>query len=238
MLKRLLIVFTGLFLLFPLQAQQPAMKTEHVFARVYRAEKDPARYNNPAKAARLLQQRAELVRKLSELRKKMIRENPQLAKLQAEFDACMVRLEKILMAKESVWSVQRRIERLDADAAAMPTRLKALEEQLAAAQEEAKSSDAAVSAEGFKKVKAREKEIATLKKAIADVPARRAALVRELRNAKRRAIRQDKIPEAERMVAIMEEMTLPIESTEEAKRINWELRAIDAELDKMLEPKK
>lgn len=240
MLKKIFLISAGLFLLMPLQAQTPEKKPsapkkrEYVFGKVYRAEKDPAKYKDSAKAKELLLKRDKTVAELAALKKKLVRENDALAKLQAEFDTCLKRLGEHLAAKDSVKAGQREISELDKEAEALPKKVAELEKQLAEAQKNVKSSDAKVASEGFKAVEKLQKEIAAVKKQISGIPARKAELERKLRNTMRIAINQDRIPEVTRMKQIADEMTLIIESTEDAKRINSELKAIDTELDKLL----
>lgn len=234
MLKKLILIIAGLLLLLPVQAQTQKMKSEYVFAKVYRAEKDPAKYTDPAKAGELLQKRHAVVAELGALKKKLVRDNAELGKLQAEFDACLVELGKKIAAKDAVKTVQNRIALLEKEAQVLPRTLEDREKQLAAAREAVKSSDAKEASEGYKAAEKLQKEIRQLQKNMAEIPARHAALQKELRNTMRRVIRMDRLPEVERMKEISAEMTLIIESTEEAKKINRDLKMLDAELDNML----
>lgn len=234
MLKKMLLIIAGLGLLLPVCAQSPKMKSEYVFAKVYRAEKDPAKYKDPAKAKKLLEKRAAAVAELGALKKKLVAENEELGKLQAEFDACLQKLGVILKNNGSVLAVERKIAALEKEAVELPLALADREKQLAAAQEDIKSSDAAISSAGFKKAEALQKEIEDLKKKIGEIPAKHVELQRELRNTKRKVLRLDPPAEVGRMREISAAMTLIIESTEEAKKINRDLKALDAELDKLL----
>ena len=234
MLKKMLLIIAGFGLLLPVCAQTPKMKSEYVFAKVYRAEKDPAKYKDPVKAKELLEKRAAIVAELGALKKRLVAENEELGKLQAEFDACLQKLGVILKNNSSVLAVERKIAALEKEAVELPLALADLEKQLAVAQEDIKSSDAAISSAGFKKVEALEKEIADLKKKISEIPAKRVELQKGLRNTKRKVLRLDPPAEMARMREISAAMTLIIESTEEAKKINRDLKALDAELDKLL----
>lgn len=234
MSKKIILIIAGLLLLLPLSAQTQKMKSEYVFAKVYRAGKDPAKYTDPAKAKELLQKRSAVVAELGALKKKLVRENAELGKLQAEFDSCLVELGKKIAAKDAVKTVRNRIDLLEKEAQVLPRTLADREKQLAAARDAVKSSDAKVASEGYKTAEKLQIEIKHLQKDLAEIPARRIALQKELRNTMRRVIRMDRLPEAERMKEISAEMTLLIESTEEAKKINRDLRALDIELNKML----
>ena len=234
MLKKMLLIIAGLGLLLPVCAQTPKMKSAYVFANVYRVEKDPAKYRDPARAKELLEKRAAVVAELGALKKKLVAENEELGKLQAEFDACLQKLGVILKNKETVLAVERKIAALEKDAKVLPLTLADREKQLTTALEGVKSSDAAVASEGFKKAETLKNEIADLKKKIGEIPAKHLELQRELRNTKRKVFRLDRLPEIDRMREISEAMTLHIESTEEAKKINRDLKALDAELDKLL----
>ena len=143
-------------------------------------------------------------------------------------------LGKKIAAKDAVKTVRNRIDLLEKEAQVLPRTLADREKQLAAARDAVKSSDAKVASEGYKTAEKLQNEIKQLQKDLAEIPARRIALQKELRNTMRRVIRMDRLPEAERMKEISAEMTLLIESTEEAKKINRDLRALDIELNKML----
>ncbi len=234
MLRKTILIIAGLGLLLPLSAQAKKMKAEYVFAQVYRAEKDPAQYKDPAKAQDLLKKRSAVVARLGALKKKLVRENAELGKLQKEFDACLTKLSVILANKDSVLSIGRKIAALEKEAQDLPQALAKLEKQLAAAQEETKSSDAATASAGFKKAEALKKEIAAQKKKMNEIPAKRMDLQKNLRNTKRKVLRLDDLPEMNRMKEISAAMTLIIESTEEAKQINRDLKVLDTELDKLL----
>ena len=234
MLKKMLLIIAGLGLLLPVCSQSPKMKSEYVFAKVYRAEKDPAKYKDPARAKELLAKRAAVVAELGALKKRLVAENEELGKLQAEFEACLQKLGVILKNKETVLAVERKIAALEKEAEELPLTLANREKQLVTAQEDVKSSDAAVASAGFKKVEALKKEIEDLKKKIGEIPAKRVELQKELRNTKRKVLRLDPPAEMARMSEISAAMTLHIESTEEAKKINRDLKALDAELDKLL----
>lgn len=234
MLKKMLLIIAGLGLLLPVCAQTPKMKSEYVFAKVYRAEKDPAKYKDPAKAKELLAKRAAVVAELGALKKRLVAENKELGKLQAEFEACLQKLGLILNNNSSVLAVERKIAALEKEAKELPLTLANREKQLVTAQEDVKSSDAAIASAGFKKVEFLKKEIMDLKKKIGEIPAKHVELQKELRNTKRKVLRLDPPAEMARMSEISAAMTLHIESTEEAKKINRDLKALDAELDKLL----
>ena len=140
----------------------------------------------------------------------------------------------ILNNNSSVLAVERKIAALEKEAKELPLTLANREKQLVTAQEDVKSSDAAIASAGFKKVEFLKKEIMDLKKKIGEIPAKRVELQKELRNTKRKVLRLDPPAEMARMSEISAAMTLHIESTEEAKKINRDLKALDAELDKLL----
>lgn len=234
MLKKTILILTGLFLLLPLSAQAQQMRSEYIFAKVYRAEQNPAKYKDPGKAKELLEKRSAIVSKLGSLKKKLVKENAELGKLQAEFDACLLKMGKTLAGKEAVRTIQNRIALLEKEAQTLPRTIADREKQLAAARESIKSSDAKIASEGYKTVEKLQKEIKQLQKDLAEIPRRRDALQKDLRNTMRRVIRQDHLPEVARMKEISAAMTLIIESTEEAKQINRDLKSVDAELDKLL----
>lgn len=234
MLKKMILIIAGLLLLLPMQAQTQKMKSEYVFAKVYRAENDPAKYTDPAKAKELLQKRNAVVAELGALKKKLVRENAALGKLQAEFDSCLVELGKKIAANDAVKTVTNRIALLEKEAQVLPQTLADREKQLAAARNAVKSSDANVASEGYKTAEKLQNEIKQLQKSLAEIPAKRADMQKELRNTMRRICRMERLREVERMKEISAEMTLLIESTEEAKKINRDLKTLDIALNKML----
>ena len=237
MLKKFGFVLAGLFLGLMLHAQTPVMKAEYVYAKVYRAVTDPSKYTDPVKAEKLLQTRAEKVAELSALRKRLTKEIPELAALQKEFDANLEQLEKILESGDTVRSVRNRMAKLEEEAKTIPLKIKDLAERYALARKTSSSSDAVEASAGFKEAERIDSEIKALRKRSAAIPGERVALAKELRNAKRSAIRMDHIREVEEMTRIAQEMTLFIESTEEAKKINRDLKAIDLDLNKLLSKK-
>ena len=133
MLKKTILILTGLFLLLPLSAQAQQMRSEYVFAKVYRAEQNPAKYKDPGKAKELLEKRRAIVSKLGSLKKKLVKENAELGKLQAEFDACLLKMGKTLAGKEAVRTIQNRIALLEKEAQTLPRTIADREKQLAAA---------------------------------------------------------------------------------------------------------
>ncbi len=102
----------------PAEAAKPAAATtsksaETVLTRIYSADRDPSEFADPEKAEALLKERTEIVQKIQDERKRLLKEDEAAKKLHEEIMELSRRLASLLENKPSMVELNHELRRRD-----------------------------------------------------------------------------------------------------------------------------